>query len=106
MSDAEDLFAAQLFAVGIHDAQREHRFHKVRRWRFDFAWQDKKIAVEIEGGTFSGGRHTRGIGFRNDCEKYNTATLDGWRVFRFPAEQIKTGAPLKVIEEAHEKFTA
>lgn len=30
---------------------REHRFHPTRRWRFDFAWPDEKVALEVEGGT-------------------------------------------------------
>ena len=67
---------------------REHQFHPTRRWRFDFAITDRRIAIEIEGGVFSQGRHTRGIGFVNDCEKYNTATAMGWRIFRFPATHI------------------
>jgi hypothetical protein len=42
-----------------------------------------RVAVEVEGGAFSGGRHTRGMGFVADCEKYNVAALDGWLVLRF-----------------------
>lgn len=61
---------------------REYRFHPTRRWRFDFAWPDAKVAVECEGGIWSRGRHVRGRGFESDCEKYNAATLLGWRVFR------------------------
>jgi very-short-patch-repair endonuclease len=66
----------------------EYRFHSTRRWRFDFAIPDKKIAIEIEGGTWSGGRHTRGGGFRKDCEKYNTAAGLGWKIFRFTSDMV------------------
>ena len=61
----------------------EYRFHPTRRWRFDFAWPELKIAIELEGGVYSRGRHTRGKGYEQDCEKYNQAVLHGWRVLRF-----------------------
>ena len=67
----------------------EHQFDDKRKWRFDLAWPDRKIAVEIEGG--HGGRHQRFYGYANDCEKYNQATILGWRVYRFTGEQIKSG---------------
>lgn len=69
----------------------EYHFHPTRKWRFDFAYPIKKIAVEIEGGVWTGGAHTRGRGFEEDCEKYNAATLLGWRVFRFTGEMVERG---------------
>jgi very-short-patch-repair endonuclease len=66
----------------------EYRFHPTRKWRFDAAFPERMIAVEIDGGAFIGGRHTRGAGFKRDCEKLNAAALMGWRVFRFLPEQI------------------
>lgn len=72
------------------------------RWRFDFAWYREGVAAECEGGTWKGhkGRHTSGIGFQKDCDKYNTATLDGWRVFRFTEYHINSGNAVDVIREA------
>jgi very-short-patch-repair endonuclease len=66
----------------------ELRFHPGRRWRFDFANADARVAIELEGGVWSGGRHTRGSGFVADCEKYNAAALYGWTVFRLTRQQI------------------
>jgi len=43
--------------------------------------------VEFEGGVFARGRHTRPMGFINDCEKYNAGTALGWRVFRFATNE-------------------
>jgi very-short-patch-repair endonuclease len=80
----------------------EHRFHPVRRWRFDAAFPERKIAIEIDGGAFIGGRHTRGTGFRKDCEKLNTATQMGWRVFRFLPDQVD-GEMVNVITEVLER---
>lgn len=67
---------------------REFKFHPLRKWRFDYCFPDKKIAIEIEGGVFSGGRHTRGIGYVRDMEKYNAATLHGWKLLRYTPQNI------------------
>jgi len=70
---------------------QEYRFHAVRRWRFDFAIEHLKIAVEIDGGVYTSGRHTRGKGFSGDIIKLNAAALLGWTVYRFTYEQIGNG---------------
>lgn len=67
---------------------QNYRFHPSRKWAFDFAWPDQRVAVEIEGGTMVGGRHTRAGGYEADCEKYNAAVTMGWRVFRYTGRQI------------------
>ena len=70
--------------------EKEYGFAKKlgRRWRFDRAWPEHKVAVELEGGVYTQGRHTRGKGFEADCEKYNQATAMGWRVFRLTAGML------------------
>lgn len=70
----------------------ELHFHDTRDWRFDFSWPDAKLALEVEGGAFKAGgsRHTRGAGFRNDCEKYSVAATLGWRILRVLPEQLAT----------------
>ena len=72
------------------DVVSEHQFHEKRKWRFDYAIIDLKIAIEVEGGVWSSGRHTRGAGFLNDIEKYNTATSMGWHIIRtIPNKEIE-----------------
>lgn len=71
-----------IFSIYGLDCIPEHRFHQIRKWRFDWAITEYKIAIEEEGGIWSGGRHTRGKGFIGDMEKYNTATAIGWKVIR------------------------
>ena len=71
--------------------EREYVFAEPRKWRFDFAWPQLLIAVEVEGGSWSGGSHTRGQRFEQDVEKYNEATLRGWRLFRFTSDQVNDG---------------
>lgn len=107
MSKAEDLLEFQLKTLQIKGLEREHRFHVERRWRFDFAYPNLKIAIEVEGVTRYGrnrdgsmklGRHQTAKGYANDCEKYNAAAELGWRVFRFPQTEIKTGRAFNQIE--------
>lgn len=66
----------------------EFRFHPERKWRFDFAYVEQKIAVELEGAIWIGGRHCRGAGMLKDMEKYNTAVKMGWRVLRYSTNNI------------------
>lgn len=82
------------------DCVKEYKFHPTRRWRFDYAIPEQKIALEVEGGVWTGGRHTSPKGFLNDMEKYNTATLMGWRVFRTVPDQLHTSATLNLIRDA------
>lgn len=69
----------------------EHRFHPRRRWRFDVAWIDDLIAVEIDGGVWTRGRHSRGSGQTKDNEKINAAQSLGWKVYRFTPGDVKSG---------------
>lgn len=73
----------QLMGNDLPDPIPEYRFHPKRRWRFDYAWPEYLVAVELEGGVWSNGRHVRPKGFEGDCEKYNAAAVRGWRVLRF-----------------------
>ena len=67
---------------GLPEPKPEFIFHPTRKWRFDWAWPVQKIALEIEGGVYSQGRHVRGKGYENDVRKYNQALLLGWKVLR------------------------
>lgn len=87
----------QIASAGLPAPVQEHRFHATRRWRFDLAWPDRMIAVEVDGGVWSGGRHTRGAGFVGDCEKANEATAMGWRVFRFPTPHVSDGSAVAML---------
>ncbi|EOD1396899.1 DUF559 domain-containing protein [Acinetobacter baumannii] len=78
--------------------EQEYKFHPKRKWRTDFLLTGTKILVEVEGGIWSGGRHTRGKGYIGDMEKYNSAAMMGFTVLRFSTEQVKSGMALKQIE--------
>jgi len=69
----------------------EHKFCDSRKWRFDFACLPIAVAIEVEGGVFTQGRHSRGAGMIADMEKYNTAQLFGWTVLRYTPQQFSAG---------------
>jgi very-short-patch-repair endonuclease len=68
----------------------EYRFHPTRRWRADFALpkENPRLLVEVEGGVWVQGRHQRGKGFEDDCEKYASAMMEGYAVLRVTPRQI------------------
>ena len=101
-SALEETFVLLCAAAGYPDPDREYRFTD-RRWRFDFAWPDRLLAVEIEGGVWTNGRHSRGAGFISDCEKYNAAALQGWMVLRFTGEHLHNGYAMETLAKAWEK---
>lgn len=77
-------------AVKFIELTPEHQFDPARKWKSDFAHVEAKVLIELEGGTWSGGRHTRGRGYQNDCEKYNRAHELGWVVQRLTGKMITT----------------
>jgi hypothetical protein len=95
--------AALLLALryaGLPAPEQEYRFDAERKWSFDLAWPALRLAVEINGGAWTNGRHTRGQGYINDLEKLNRAQLAGWLVLQFTPEQAMDGTALAVIEQA------
>lgn len=79
---------------------KEYRFHPKRMWRYDYAIPSHKIALEVEGGVWTRGRHTRPQGFLGDIEKYNQGALLGWRVFRTTPSELYCRATIEMLREA------
>jgi len=116
LSAAEDTLALHLRAHQISGWEREYRFGAhacggpgkglrqrlqeagLKDWRFDFAFPALKVAVEVEGGGWSGGRHTRGKGFAEDLRKYEAAMRMGWNIYRCSPEMVKQGAAVETIK--------
>ena len=95
-----DLFQKLIMAeVPGVEVVKEHMFHWTRKWRFDYAIPDLKVAVEIDGAVRSYGRHNRPEGYINDMEKLNTAASMGWLVLRFTTEDRLKNATLSLIKE-------
>ena len=95
-----DSLIFQANAIGLPGPVREHRFHPSRRWRFDLAWPDHMVALEVDGGVFVGGRHVTGTGARKDAEKFSEAAAMGWRVLRVLPEHVTSGQAVTWLERA------
>lgn len=87
-----------ILAPGFDVPEKEVRFHPTRRWRFDRAWVKQKVAVEIDGGVFIRGRHTRGMGYHRQIEKQNQAQVCGWAVLRYDTKHIHED-PQAMVDE-------
>ena len=98
-SALEDLFAMQLDAAGLGGYVREFRAIPGRKFRFDFCFKQERLLIEINGGTYNGGSHGRGVGINRDYEKNNLAVLNNWRVLSFDTKQVKSGEALQVTEQ-------
>ena len=82
---------------GLPEPEFEWRFHPDRKWRFDLAWPGHRLALEVEGGVWTGGRHSRGKGMKADMEKYNAATLMGWRVLRCVPDDLCMAKTVEMV---------
>jgi len=98
-SNLEALLESQMTHLRFPPFEAEYRFHPTRRWRFDFAWPELKLAVEVDGGTWTYGRHSRPLGIEQDCEKYGEAQLLGWTVYRCTGSMVKTGKAFATIKK-------
>lgn len=81
---------AWMKSQGLPEPTLEFRFCESRRWRFDFSWLPQMVALEVEGGVWSRGRHGRGSGIVKDIEKYNAASVAGWTVLRVLPKDLCT----------------
>lgn len=117
MSHLEEALLIQIKACKLAMPEHEYRFaamatggtgkgvrqrlkaEGLKDWRFDFAWPELMLAVEVEGGAWVGGRHTRGKGFLEDLRKYQAAQMMGWTVYRTAGELIKSGEAVRTIEQ-------
>lgn len=100
-SELEQLLVKQLQCAGFVEPEREYPTG-YGECRFDFAWPEIKLAVEVEGGIWQGGRHTRGAGFSKDCDKYNHAAIDGWCVIRLTGAHLNKRAGIETIKRAYD----
>lgn len=82
----------------------EYKFHESRKWRFDFAFPEKRVAIEIDGGIWQYGRHNRAAGLLNDYEKFNEAAALGWKVLHFTPQQQYTQYAFELIKRALEQI--
>jgi len=113
-----NLFRAYCRTMGLPEPVTEYRFGAIasggpgkglrsrlkgtglQDWRMDYAWPDQKVALEVEGGVFSGGRHTRGSGFVGDMNKYNAAGAMGWIILRCQPKELMRLSTIELVKRA------
>jgi len=117
MSHLEEALLIQVKACKLAMPEREYRFaamatggvgkgvrqrlktEGLKDWRFDFAWPELMLAVEVEGGGWINGKHNRGEGFLADLKKYGAAQRMGWTIYRTAGELIKSGEAVHTIKQ-------
>lgn len=108
VSRIEEDFFVQMQWAKLPAPEREYRAISGRAFRFDFAWPDSRLLVEVQGGVWGvkkGNKtgHNTGVGINRDCEKSNLATLAGWRVLSVTTNHIRTGQALRWVQKALDK---
>jgi len=99
-SELEEELAGVLRLAGVPKPARQFRFAPPRRWRADFAWPTAHLLLEVDGATWTGGRHTTGSGIESDAEKQSTAAAVGYRTMRVTKAMVRDGRALLLIEQA------
>jgi very-short-patch-repair endonuclease len=95
-SELELHVAHHLRVLGI-EFTRETLVCPGRKWRFDFTFPPHKLALEVDGGSYVAGRHTRGAGFAGDIAKMNCASFEGWTVLRADTTMVKSGDAVELV---------
>ncbi|MBF6589511.1 MAG: DUF559 domain-containing protein, partial [Ktedonobacterales bacterium] len=91
-SDLEQSLLFFLRVAGLPRPEREVTgIVPGRQFRFDFCYRRERLLIEVDGGTWQYGRHSRPAGYASDCSKINAATLAGWRVLRFTTDMVTSG---------------
>lgn len=109
----DPLFKAALLHAGLPLPVPEHRFHETRKWRWDYAWTKLeytheystfviylKVALEVQGGIWSRGRHATGAGIKGDMEKFSEGAALGWRLLLVEPKDLCSPATMDLIRRA------
>lgn len=84
---------------------QQFKFCPSRKWRADFCFRRRMVIVELDGGIYTRGRHTRPGGYVKDAEKLNAAVALGYAVLRIPGPLLSND-PLLVIEQVKQVLHA
>lgn len=100
MADQERIFLTRWIqlAQGCPEPVAQYKAIPARKFRWDYAWVDHKILLEVQGGTWSGGAHARGAGIRRDADKNNLAVAAGWRCFYATADLLRDDPSLLISQ--------
>ena len=114
----DPVFKAALLAAGLPLPVPEYRFHPERKWRWDYAWDvavteevdemgntwihswPAQLALEVQGGIWSRGRHATGAGIKGDMEKFSEGAALGWRLLLVEPKDLASPATMDLIRRA------
>ena len=88
-----DLITPLCRQSGLPEPHYEYVFAPPRKWRFDVAFPSALLAIEVQGGIWTHGRHTRGAALLKEHEKLNRAAELGWRIVYLTPQTIKKSWP-------------
>lgn len=100
MSESEDLLAFQLRAVKAPIFERQFRITPERKFMADFYFVLGRLVVEVDGGGFVNGRHSRGTGVEKDAEKSAYIARMPARLMRVTPTQVRKGLAVEWILKA------
>lgn len=103
----ENALAWELNALGLGDYVREYVFAKEsadpkfarRKWRLDFYFPARRLAIEVDGGIWTGGAHGRPSNIERDIEKHNLLAVLGIVCLRVPTKWIRNGTAARRIRQ-------
>jgi hypothetical protein len=102
--ELERALLAQIKMAGLPIPTREYKAIPNRRFRWDMAWIEPRILLEVQGAIWVKGGHSTGRGITRDCEKLNLASMAGWHCFAVTSDMIKDGTALRLVQEATTTF--
>lgn len=123
------LVTAMFEEAGVPGPVFEYKFCADRKWRFDIAWPSAggasdegrvtgdelgkdsgnskrlitphlSLALEVQGGIWTGGRHTRGAALLGEWEKLNAAACAGWRVLFVQPRDLMKRSTVELVKRA------
>lgn len=100
MSALEDEMLAQIRLAGLPEPEREVLLVPGRRFRADFLWRERRLWLDVQGGQWVAGHHSRGSSVEGDAEKISLATIAGWRPLIATTSMVKSGKALELVERA------
>ena len=104
---SKEAYSQPDFEWELNQYTREWRFHPKRKWRYDWAFPKKMVAIEQEGIVYRKGqhpgRHLSPKGYTADIVKYNTGQMLGWTIFRLSYPMYFNGEAYRLIEDLKNK---
>lgn len=99
-SELELMLLNRIQRTGLPEPKLQHPAIPGRDFRFDLCWPAQRVAVEVQGGIWVNGAHSRGSGVERDCTKYCLAAAAGWRVLPVTKSMIQSGEAVRLIAQA------